>query len=175
MTNEEIIAAKDAELARYSPEERALYLVEERNYDIKKCARLSSELNADITIVEDNRHVISVDGVVMGYNEWEEWYNARRTAMCNSSVASTPSSRPSSRRRTGLGFFGSSLPTTTVIPSSANVGTSTKAIKDYLRRTYGYCLAKGTNPTATVDERTGSVSVTNIQWGRKLSPAELAR
>ena len=171
MTNEEIIRRKDAELESLSPEERESYLARERAYDIKVCANLSRQFNADVRIVEGNRHVISVDGEVLGYNEFDAWY---KNKLRERNTNSTATSETTSKRRTNSGFFSNeTLPNATAIPSSVLPEVTNETVKSYLRRAFGYCIARGTCPTYQVDSRTNSINVSNIQWGRKLSPSEI--
>ena len=48
-------------------------------------------------------------------------------------------------------------------------------VKNYLRKTYGHCFAKGSVQDWDVTENAdGSKTIRNVKWGRKLSPQELA-
>ena len=48
-------------------------------------------------------------------------------------------------------------------------------VKNYLRKTYGHCFAKGSVQDWDVTENDdGSKTIRNVKWGRKLSPQELA-
>lgn len=48
---------------------------------------------------------------------------------------------------------------------------SLKSVRKYLKREYGYCLAKGHQPSIT--EEDDIVYVDDIEWGRKLSDSEM--
>lgn len=48
---------------------------------------------------------------------------------------------------------------------------SLREVRNYLKREYGHCLARGVQPE--IEEDDGIVYVTGIEWGRKLSDSEM--
>lgn len=60
------------------------------------------------------------------------------------------------------------LPSEVDIPMTAVPDDDMKAVKSYLRNTYGHYLSGvDEDPTITVDEEQECLHVTNIHWGRK--------
>ena len=57
------------------------------------------------------------------------------------------------------------------VPGS--VGDNIRDIKNYIRRNVGYCFARGCNPTIKYNLQKDVYEVSGIEWGRKLSRAEL--
>ena len=53
-----------------------------------------------------------------------------------------------------------------------NVVGNLKNIKNYIRYTEGYCLARGCNPSFRYNNEKDVYEVTGIEWGRKLTEAE---
>ena len=53
-------------------------------------------------------------------------------------------------------------------------GPGPTAVKKYLRKEYGYCLARGAELEYDFNDEENVVTVSNITWGRKLSESELA-
>lgn len=47
-------------------------------------------------------------------------------------------------------------------------------LKNYIRKTYGRCLARGYQLDYEIDDENGEYVIKNIQWGRKLTEAEKA-
>jgi len=63
------------------------------------------------------------------------------------------------------------LPDTVMIELDDIQDISFSTVRNYLRRKYGYCLARGIQPDININN--DIVEVTNIEWGRKLTQAEL--
>ena len=65
------------------------------------CIKLSRELQATIETIPGDRHHIRVNGVVMGYNEYAEWSEARYAELHPDEVDDDEDEEESS----GRGFF----------------------------------------------------------------------
>lgn len=171
---EQFIAQRNAQLVGRDAETVAAYLAQEKDYDIRQCQSLSAELKADIRIVEGDATVISVNGRIMDHDAWDEYIAARRAELTAAEVEATAeATNPAPTTRRGSGFFATNdLPTAVVIPTNALEELTVPAVKAYLRKTYGYCLARGCTPTVQVDD--SRVYVGGIGWGRKLTAVELS-
>lgn len=96
MTDEQIIAEKEAKFAGMTDEERAQAYRHEYNEDRRMCAALSEELKATIEPIRGDIHHILVNGRVMGYNGFAEWKKQRQHDLAHGRVTSGK-----------LGFFNS--------------------------------------------------------------------
>lgn len=104
-----------------------------------------------------DRSLISIDSEEMDMSGFEHWLDSKDHPV-EEATNSTP-------RTSGL-RFGSNLPNEVEVNS-----TDAKVVSKYLRKTYGYCLAKGYN----VGDNISDGKVKNIQWGRKLTTEERNR
>ena len=85
-SDEQIIAQKEAELAKKTEEERRNYYLHEYREDIKVCRQLSKELQATIEPIEGDIHHIRVNGQVLGYNGFAEWKRRRLDQLAKGNV-----------------------------------------------------------------------------------------
>jgi len=165
MTKQEL----DEMLAGMDERERELTLAVDDAQDALMAYKLEKKYGVTVECNPDgDRTLIKIDGVVMNHAQFAQWLMGKELEAMGRGMqnVSTPEVE---------------LPSEVEISyddleeySDNSYGPGVKAVKTYLRKEYGYCLARGAELEYDFNDEDRVVSVSNITWGRKLSESELA-
>lgn len=159
MTREEL----EMMLGEMDPEERELALAADDAADRLWAYKLRKEFGVEVVCNPDgDRTKIMIDGVVMDQEQFSEWYASKqleKMTLDNDDEEPTvlPTDLEISYEELSNGGY-------VALPSD---------VKRYLRREFGYCLARDNNMTIDIQDDDEMVYVHNIAWGRKLTTEEL--
>lgn len=162
MTREEL----EMMLDEMDPEERELTLAVDDAADRLCAYRLRKELGVEVVCNPDgDRTKVMIDGVVMDHEQFSEWYASKQLEKILNSNADEDTDEP------------------TVLPTDLEISYDELSrggyvalpsdVKRYLRREFGYCLARDNNMTIDIQDDDEMVYVHDIAWGRKLTTEEL--
>lgn len=155
MTREEL----EMMLGEMDPEERELALAADDAADRLWAYRLGKEFGVEVVCNPDgDRTKIMIDGVVMDHEEFNIWYMGKQfEKIIDGGYNCLPTDLEISYEELSRGGYAA-------LPSD---------VKRYLRREFGYCLARDNNMTIDIQDDDEMVYVHNIAWGRKLTTEEL--
>ena len=103
-----------------------------------------------------------IDGAVMDHEQFSEWYASKQLdKMTLGNDDEEPTVLPTDLE---ISYDELSNGGYVALPSD---------VKRYLRREFGYCLARDNNMTIDIQDDDEMVYVHNIAWGRKLTTEEL--
>lgn len=164
MTREEL----EMMLGEMDPEERELALAADDAADRLWAYRLRKELGVQEVVCnpDGDRTKVMIDGVVMDHEQFSEWYASKQL------------------EKMALGNNDEDTDEPTVLPTDLEISYDELSrggyvalpsdVKRYLRREFGYCLARdNSNMTIDIQDDDEMVYVHNIAWGRKLTTEEL--
>ena len=162
MTREEL----EMMLGEMDPEERELAIAADDAADRLWAYRLRKEFGVEVVCNPDgDRTKVMIDGVVMGHEEFNIWYMGKQFEKILNSNDDEDTDEPTV------------LPTDLEISyeelSNGGYVALPSDVKRYLRREFGYCLARDNNMTIDIQDDDEMVYVHNIAWGRKLTTEEL--
>lgn len=155
MTREEL----EMMLGEMDPEERELALAADDAADRLWAYRLRKEFGVEVVCNPDgDRTKVMIDGVVMDHEEFNIWYMGKQfEKIIDEEYNCLPTDLEISYDELSRGGY-------VALPSD---------VKRYLRREFGYCLARDNNMTIDIQDDDEMVYVHNIAWGRKLTTEEL--
>ena len=155
MTREEL----EMMLNEMDPEERELALAADDAADRLWAYRLRKEFGVEVVCNPDgDRTKVMIDGVVMDHEEFNIWYMGKQfEKIIDGGYNCLPTDLEISYEELSNGGY-------VALPSD---------VKRYLRREFGYCLARDNNMTIDIQDDDEMVYVHNIAWGRKLTTEEL--
>ena len=162
MTREEL----EMMLGEMDPEERELALAADDATDRLWAYKLRKEFGVEVVCNPDgDRTKIMIDGVVMDHEQFSEWYASKQLEKMTSGSDDEDTDEP------------------TVLPTDLEISYDELSrggyvalpsdVKRYLRREFGYCLARNNNMTIDIQDDDETVYVHDIAWGRKLTTEEL--
>ena len=165
MTKEQL----DEILAGMDERERELTLA----VDDAEDALMSYKLNKKYGVtVECNpggdRTLIKIDGVVMDYEQFVKWSIGKELEELGKQMQDVSNDEEELPSEVEISYDDLEEYTTNTY------GPGLSAVKKYLRKEYGYCLARGAELEYDFNDEDDVVTVSNITWGRKLSESELA-
>ena len=165
MTKEQL----DEILAGMDERERELTLA----VDDAKDALMSYKLNKRYGVtVECNpggdRTLIKIDGVVMDYEQFVKWSIGKELEELGKQMQDVSNDEEELPSEVEISYDDLEEYTTSIY------GPGPSAVRKYLRKEYGYCLARGAELEFDFNDEENIVTVSNITWGRKLSESELA-
>ena len=118
-----------------------------------------------------DRTLIKIDGVVMNHAQFNQWLIGKELEAMGrdmQDVSDTEEEEVELPDEIEISYDD-------LMEYSDNAyGPGPSAVKKYLRKEYGYCLARGAELEYDFNDSEGTVNVSNITWGRKLSESELA-
>ena len=155
MTREEL----EMMLNEMDPEERELAIAADDAADRLWAYRLRKEFGVEVVCNPDgDRTKVMIDGVVMDHEEFNIWYMGKQfEKIIDGGYNCLPTDLEISYEELSNGGY-------VALPSD---------VKRYLRREFGYCLARDNNMTIDIQDDDEMVYVHNIAWGRKLTTEEL--
>lgn len=161
MTREEL----EMMLNEMDPEERELAIAADDAADRLWAYRLRKEFGVEVVCNPDgDRTKVMIDGVVMDHEQFNEWYASKQLEKIlnrnddeDNCEECLPTDLEISYEELSRGGY-------VALPSD---------VKRYLRREFGYCLARNNNMTIDIQDDDEMVYVHNIAWGRKLTTEEL--
>ena len=156
MTREEL----EMMLGEMDPEERELALAADDAADRLWAYRLRKEFGVQEVVCnpDGDRTKVMIDGVVMDHEEFNIWYMGKQfEKIIDGGYNCLPTDLEISYEELSNGGY-------VALPSD---------VKRYLRREFGYCLARDNNMTIDIQDDDEMVYVHNIAWGRKLTTEEL--
>ena len=155
MTREEL----EMMLGEMDPEERELAIAADDAADRLWAYRLRKEFGVEVVCNPDgDRTKVMIDGVVMDHEEFNIWYMGKQfEKIIDEEYNCLPTDLEISYEELSNGGY-------VALPSD---------VKRYLRREFGYCLARDNNMTIDIQDDDEMVYVHNIAWGRKLTTEEL--
>ena len=156
MTREEL----EMMLNEMDPEERELALAADDAADRLWAYRLRKEFGVQEVVCnpDGDRTKVMIDGVVMDHEEFNIWYMGKQfEKIIDGGYNCLPTDLEISYEELSNGGY-------VALPSD---------VKRYLRREFGYCLARDNNMTIDIQDDDEMVYVHNIAWGRKLTTEEL--
>ena len=155
MTREEL----EMMLNEMDPEERELALAADDAADRLWAYRLRKEFGVEVVCNPDgDRTKVMIDGVVMDHEEFNIWYMGKQfEKIIDGGYNCLPTDLEISYEELSNGGY-------VALPSD---------VKRYLRKEFGYCLARDNNMTIDIQDDDEMVYVHNIAWGRKLTTEEL--
>lgn len=155
MTREEL----EMMLGEMGPEERELAIAADDAADRLWAYRLRKEFGVEVVCNPDgDRTKVMIDGVVMDHEEFNIWYMGKQfEKIIDGGYNCLPTDLEISYEELSNGGY-------VALPSD---------VKRYLRREFGYCLARDNNMTIDIQDDDEMVYVHNIAWGRKLTTEEL--
>ena len=161
MTREEL----EMMLGEMDPEERELAIAADDAADRLWAYRLRKEFGVEVVCNPDgDRTKVMIDGVVMDHEQFSEWYASKQLEKILN-------------RNDDEDNCEECLPTDLEISydelSNGGYVALPSDVKRYLRREFGYCLARDNNMTIDIQDDDEMVYVHNIAWGRKLTTEEL--
>ena len=159
MTREEL----EMMLGEMDAEERELAIAADDAADRLWAYRLRKEFGVEVVCNPDgDRTKVMIDGVVMDHEQFSEWYASKQLEkILNSNDDEEPTVLPTDLE---ISYEELSNGGYVALPSD---------VKRYLRREFGYCLARDNNMTIDIQDDDEMVYVHNIAWGRKLTTEEL--
>ena len=159
MTREEL----EMMLGEMDPEERELAIAADDAADRLWAYKLRKEFGVEVVCNPDgDRTKVMIDGVVMDQEQFSEWYASKQLEkILNSNDDEEPTVLPTDLE---ISYDELSRGGYVALPSD---------VKRYLRREFGYCLARDNNMTIDIQDDDEMVYVHNIAWGRKLTTEEL--
>lgn len=165
MTKEQL----DEMLASMDERERELTLA----VDDAKDALMSYKLNKKYGVtVECNpggdRTLIKIDGVVMNDEQFIKWLIGKELEEIGKQLQAGSNDKEELPSELEISYDDLEEYTTSIY------GPGPTAVRKYLRKEYGYCLARGAELDFDFNDEENIVTVSNITWGRKLSESELA-
>lgn len=155
MTREEL----EMMLNEMDPEERELTLAADDAADRLWAYKLRKEFGVEVVCNPDgDRTKVMIDGVVMDHEEFNIWYMGKQfEKIIDGGYNCLPTDLEISYEELSRGGY-------VALPSD---------VKRYLRKEFGYCLARDNNMTIDIQDDDEMVYVHNIAWGRKLTTEEL--
>ena len=159
MTREEL----EMMLGEMDPEERELALAADDAADRLWAYKLRKEFGVEVVCNPDgDRTKVMIDGVVMDHEQFSEWYASKQLEkILNRNDDEEPTVLPTDLE---ISYEELSNGGYVALPSD---------VKRYLRKEFGYCLARDNNMTIDIQDDDEMVYVHNIAWGRKLTTEEL--
>ena len=162
MTREEL----EMMLGEMDPEERELALAADDAADRLWAYRLRKELGVQEVVCNPNgdRTKVMIDGLVMDQEQFSEWYASKQLEKILNSNDDEDNCEECLPTELEISYDELSRGGYVALPSD---------IKRYLRKEFGYCLARDNNMTIDIQDDDEMVYVHNIAWGRKLTTEEL--
>lgn len=158
MTKEEL----EMMLGEMDPEERELALAADDAADRLWAYKLRKEFGVEVVCNPDgDRTKVMIDGVVMDHEEFNIWYMGKQFEKIIDEEYNCEECLPTELE---ISYDELSRGGYVALPSD---------VKRYLRREFGYCLARDNNMTIDIQDDDEMVYVHNIAWGRKLTTEEL--
>lgn len=161
MTREEL----EMMLGEMDPEERELAIAADDAADRLWAYKLRKELGVEVVCNPDgDRTKVMIDGVVMDHEQFSEWYASKQLEKILNSNDDEDNCEECLPTDLEISYDELSRGGYVALPSD---------VKRYLRREFGYCLARDNNMTIDIQDDDEMVYVHNIAWGRKLTTEEL--
>ena len=161
MTREEL----EMMLNEMDPEERELVIAADDAADRLWAYRLRKEFGVEVVCNPDgDRTKVMIDGVVMDHEQFSEWYASKQLEKILNSNDDEDNCEECLPTELEISYEELSNGGYVALPSD---------IKRYLRKEFGYCLARDNNMTIDIQDDDEMVYVHNIAWGRKLTTEEL--
>lgn len=161
MTREEL----EMMLGEMDPEERELAIAADDAADRLWAYRLRKEFGVEVVCNPDgDRTKVMIDGVVMDHEQFSEWYASKQLEKILNSNDDEDNCEECLPTDLEISYEELSNGGYVALPSD---------VKRYLRREFGYCLARDNNMTIDIQDDDEMVYVHNIAWGRKLTTEEL--
>lgn len=161
MTREEL----EMMLGEMDPEERELAIAADDAADRLWAYRLRKEFGVEVVCNPDgDRTKVMIDGVVMDHEQFNEWYTGKQLEKILNSNDDEDNCEECLPTELEISYDELSNGGYVALPSD---------VKRYLRREFGYCLARNNNMTIDIQDDDEMVYVHNIAWGRKLTTEEL--
>lgn len=161
MTREEL----EMMLGEMDPEERELALAADDAADRLWAYRLRKEFGVEVVCNPDgDRTKVMIDGVVMDHEQFSEWYASKQLEKILNRNDDEDNCEECLPTDLEISYDELSRGGYVALPSD---------VKRYLRREFGYCLARDNNMTIDIQDDDEMVYVHNIAWGRKLTTEEL--
>ena len=161
MTREEL----EMMLGEMDPEERELTLAADDAADRLWAYKLRKEFGVEVICNPDgDRTKVMIDGVVMDHEQFSEWYTGKqleKMTLGNDDEDNCEECLPTDLE---ISYDELSRGGYVALPSD---------VKRYLRKEFGYGLARDNNMTIDIQDDDEMVYVHNIAWGRKLTTEEL--
>lgn len=161
MTREEL----EMMLNEMDSEERELAIAADDAADRLWAYKLRKEFGVEVVCNPDgDRTKVMIDGVVMDHEQFSEWYASKqleKMTLGNDDEDNCEECLPTDLE---ISYEELSRGGYVALPSD---------VKRYLRREFGYCLARDNNMTIDIQDDDEMVYVHNIAWGRKLTTEEL--
>lgn len=161
MTREEL----EMMLGEMDPEERELAIAADDAADRLWAYKLRKEFGVQEVVCnpDGDRTKVMIDGVVMDQEQFNEWYASKQLEkMTPDNDDEEPTVLPTDLE---ISYEELSRGGYVALPSD---------VKRYLRREFGYCLARdNSNMTIDIQDDDEMVYVHNIAWSRKLTTEEL--
>ena len=162
MTREEL----EMMLGEMDPEERELAIAADDAADRLWAYRLRKELGVQEVVCnpDGDRTKVMIDGVVMDQEQFSEWYASKQLEKILNRNDDEDNCEECLPTDLEISYDELSRGGYVALPSD---------VKRYLRREFGYCLARDNNMTIDIQDDDEMVYVHNIAWGRKLTTEEL--
>ena len=161
MTREEL----EMMLNEMDPEERELAIAADDAADRLWAYKLRKEFGVEVVCNPDgDRTKVMIDGVVMDHEQFSEWYASKQLEKILNSNDDEDNCEECLPTELEISYEELSNGGYVALPSD---------IKRYLRKEFGYCLARDNNMTIDIQDDDEMVYVHNIAWGRKLTTEEL--
>lgn len=161
MTREEL----EMMLGEMDPEERELTLAADDATDRLWAYKLRKEFGVEVVCNPDgDRTKVMIDGVVMDHEQFSEWYASKQLEKILNSNDDEDNCEECLPTDLEISYDELSRGGYVALPSD---------VKRYLRKEFGYCLARNNNMTIDIQDDDEMVYVHNIAWGRKLTTEEL--
>ena len=161
MTREEL----EMMLNEMDPEERELAIAADDAADRLWAYRLRKEFGVEVVCNPDgDRTKVMIDDVVMDHEQFNEWYTSKQLEKILNSNDDEDNCEECLPTDLEISYDELSRGGYVALPSD---------VKRYLRREFGYCLARNNNMTIDIQDDDEMVYVHNIAWGRKLTTEEL--
>ena len=161
MTREEL----EMMLGEMDPEERELAIAADDAADRLWAYKLRKEFGVEVVCNPDgDRTKVMIDGVVMDHEQFSEWYASKQLEKILNRNDDEDNCEECLPTDLEISYDELSRGGYVALPSD---------VKRYLRREFGYCLARDNNMTIDIQDDDEMVYVHNIAWGRKLTTEEL--
>lgn len=161
MTREEL----EMMLGEMDPEERELAIAADDAADRLWAYKLRKEFGVEVVCNPDgDRTKVMIDGVVMDHEQFSEWYASKQLEKILNRNDDEDNCEECLPTELEISYDELSNGGYVALPSD---------VKRYLRREFGYCLARDNNMTIDIQDDDEMVYVHNIAWGRKLTTEEL--
>lgn len=165
MTKEQL----DEMLAGMDERERELTLAVDDAKDALMAYKLGKKYGVTVECNPGgDRTLIKIDGVVMNYEQYCQWLMGKELEAMGRNMQNVSTEEEELPSELEISYDDLEEYT------DNTYGPGPTAVKKYLRKEYGYCLARGAELEYDFNDEENVVTVSNITWGRKLSESELA-